>query len=71
MNFNYKKDVKATVSVIGTSEIDELTKKTVISLGRLLAEEHYAIVCGGLSGVMEAVCKGAKEVGGLTIGIIP
>ena len=71
MNFNYKKDIKATVSVIGTSEIDEPTKKTVISLGKLLAEEHYAIACGGLSGVMEAVCKGAKEAGGLTIGIIP
>ncbi len=71
MNFNYKKDIKATVSVIGTSEIDEPTKKTVTSLGKLLAEEHYAIACGGLSGVMEAVCKGAKEAGGLTIGIIP
>ncbi len=71
MNFDYKKDIKATVSVIGTSEIDEPTKKTVISLGRLLAEEHYAIACGGLSGVMEAICEGAKQAGGLTIGIIP
>ena len=71
MNFNYKKDIKATISVIGTSEIDESTKNTVISLGKLLAENNYAIVCGGLSGVMEAVCIGAKQAGGLTIGIIP
>jgi len=28
-------------------------------------------VCGGLSGVMKAVCKGAKEEDGFTIGIIP
>jgi uncharacterized protein (TIGR00725 family) len=71
MNFNFKKEVKATVSVIGTSEIDDITRKIVVKLGRLLAENNYAIACGGLSGVMEAVCEGAKEAGGLTIGIIP
>ena len=29
------------------------------------------IVCGGLGGVMTAVCKGAKQAGGVTIGILP
>jgi len=29
------------------------------------------LVCGGLGGVMESACKGAKENNGLTIGIIP
>ena len=29
------------------------------------------MVCGGLSGVMEASCRGAKEHGGATIGILP
>ncbi|MFN3471112.1 MAG: TIGR00725 family protein, partial [Aquificaceae bacterium] len=29
------------------------------------------VVCGGRSGVMEAVCKGAKEAKGLTVGILP
>ena len=29
------------------------------------------VVCGGLTGVMEAVCKGAKSEGGTTIGILP
>ncbi len=28
-------------------------------------------MCGGLTGVMEAVCRGAKEAGGTTIGILP
>ena len=71
MNFNFKKEIKATVSVIGTSEIDQETRLTVTNLGELLAKNNYAIACGGLSGVMEAICKGAKKAGGLTIGIIP
>lgn len=29
------------------------------------------LVCGGLEGVMEAACRGAKEAGGTTIGILP
>ena len=29
------------------------------------------VVCGGLSGIMEAVCRGAKSEGGTTIGILP
>ncbi len=29
------------------------------------------VVCGGLSGIMEAVCRGAKAEGGTTIGILP
>ena len=48
----------------------EIEDKT-IEIGRLIAKNHYAVVCGGLSGVMEAICKGAKEEGGFTIGIIP
>ena len=30
-----------------------------------------AVACGGLTGVMAAVCRGAKEAGGTTIGILP
>jgi uncharacterized protein (TIGR00725 family) len=29
------------------------------------------LVCGGLFGVMEAVCRGAKETGAVTVGILP
>jgi uncharacterized protein (TIGR00725 family) len=29
------------------------------------------IVCGGLGGVMEAACRGAKDAGGTTLGILP
>jgi len=71
MSYNFKNKFKGTVSIIGASEIDEKTRQISIELGRLLARNNYAVSCGGLSGVMEAVCKGAKQEGGFTIGIIP
>jgi len=37
----------------------------------LLAEAGHEVVCGGRGGVMEAVCRGASERGGHTIGILP
>jgi uncharacterized protein (TIGR00725 family) len=29
------------------------------------------LVCGGLGGAMEAACRGAREAGGTTVGILP
>ncbi len=40
-------------------------------VGFLVAKRGAALICGGLSGVMEAACRGAKRAGGLTIGVIP
>src|SRR5436309_2623649 len=40
-------------------------------VGKLLAERGAVVVTGGLSGVMEAVSRGAKSAGGLVIGILP
>ena len=40
-------------------------------LGIRISKEGYILVCGGLGGVMEAACKGAKKVGGTTVGILP
>jgi uncharacterized protein (TIGR00725 family) len=40
-------------------------------LGRLLAERGHVVICGGLGGVMEAVCCGAREGGGTAVGILP
>jgi uncharacterized protein (TIGR00725 family) len=39
-------------------------------LGRLLAMEGYMICNGGYGGIMEASARGAKEVGGMTIGVV-
>ena len=40
-------------------------------VGRELARRGATVVCGGLKGVMEAVCRGAKAQDGVTIGILP
>jgi uncharacterized protein (TIGR00725 family) len=40
-------------------------------VGRLVAERGAVLVCGGRGGAMEAACRGAKQAGGLTVGILP
>jgi uncharacterized protein (TIGR00725 family) len=40
-------------------------------VGRLLAERGAVVVCGGLGGTMEAACRGARDGGGTTIGLLP
>jgi uncharacterized protein (TIGR00725 family) len=40
-------------------------------VGRGLAAQGAVVVCGGLGGVMEAACRGAKQAGGHTVGILP
>ena len=59
------------VSVIGGGTVTDEEYALAERVGRLLAERDHTVVCGGLGGVMEAVCKGASEAGGETIGILP
>ncbi|HCJ67513.1 MAG TPA: TIGR00725 family protein [Elusimicrobia bacterium] len=59
------------MGVIGGSEVAENAAKLAEEVGRRIAEKGYILVCGGMSGVMEFVCKGAKSADGLTIGILP
>lgn len=40
-------------------------------MGRLIAENGFVLVNGGLKGVMEASARGAKAAGGWVIGILP
>lgn len=59
------------VAVIGDGFCSAETSRLAEEVGRLLAENGATLVCGGLGGVMEAACRGAKGAGGLTIGILP
>ncbi|MEF8787336.1 MAG: TIGR00725 family protein [Haloarculaceae archaeon] len=59
------------VSVIGGSSVTDEEYDRALTVGRLLAERGHTVVCGGRGGVMEAVCRGARDMGGHTIGILP
>ena len=59
------------VGVIGASRASEELSAAAEEVGEELASRGAAIVCGGLTGIMESVCKGAQRKGGVTIGIIP
>ena len=59
------------IAVIGARQCDQRLYDLAEETGNLLAMSGYAVICGGLGGVMEAVCKGAKASSGLTIGILP
>jgi len=59
------------VSVIGGSTVTDEQYRQAREVGTLLGERGHDVVCGGLTGVMEAVCRGASEAGGHTVGILP
>ena len=62
-----------TVSVIGDGTVpeDHTLYQVAVKTGQLVAEKGYVLITGGLFGVMEGASKGAKERGGLTVGILP
>lgn len=59
------------VSVIGGEDAPPEAVRLAEEVGRQLARHGAVVVCGGGSGVMAAVCRGAREEGGHTIGIMP
>lgn len=59
------------IGVIGASRCSMEIAKLAEEVGREIGKRGAVLICGGLGGVMEFACKGAKEVGGLTVGILP
>ncbi len=59
------------IAVIGTACASEKQKKVAEKVGILIARREGIVLCGGMGGVMESVCRGAKSAGGITVGIIP
>ncbi len=59
------------ISVIGAGDASAEDAAHAEAVGRALAERGHTVVCGGLGGVMEAVCRGARAAGGHTIGLLP
>jgi uncharacterized protein (TIGR00725 family) len=54
----------------GTSITQEVAK-IAYETGAEVARSGAVLITGGMEGVMESACRGAKDAGGLTVGIIP
>jgi uncharacterized protein (TIGR00725 family) len=62
---------KLMVAVIGGAQCSAEEAAMAETVGRELAKCGAILVCGGLTGIMEAVCRGAAAEGGITVGILP
>jgi uncharacterized protein (TIGR00725 family) len=62
---------KRFIAVIGGGQCSKAEAGVAEAVGRELARHGAVLVCGGLGGVMEAVCRGADAEGGVTIGVLP
>ena len=58
------------IAVAGAAEATDAEYEAAYAAGALIAQAGCVLVCGGLGGVMEAACKGAREHGGTTVGIL-
>ncbi|WP_319775302.1 TIGR00725 family protein [Breoghania sp.] len=59
------------VGVIGPREAATAQLEAAEALGTALGELGLTVMCGGKTGVMEAVSRGCLKAGGLTIGLVP
>ena len=64
---------KLQIGVIGYNDdrCSEVAREMAYKVGKEIALSGSVLICGGLGGVMEAACKGAKDANGNTVGIIP
>jgi len=62
---------RLVIGVIGAEAADAAHATLAHEVGRELAERGHTLVCGGRGGVMREACRGAREAGGLTVGILP
>ncbi len=59
------------IGVIGPREATDNQLRAADNIGKQLGKLGVTLICGGRSGVMEAVSKGCRSGGGLMIGILP
>ncbi len=59
------------VAVVGGGAASADACRAAEVVGRELGRNGAVVICGGLGGVMEAACRGAKAEGGTTVGILP
>ena len=63
--------MRPLIAVVGGSTCSAAEADLAEDVGRRLAVAGAMVVCGGLGGVMEAVARGVRGAGGLTVGVLP
>lgn len=59
------------VAVCGPGIASSREDAAAEEIGRRLAEAGAVVVCGGMTGVMDAAARGARAAGGTAVGILP
>jgi uncharacterized protein (TIGR00725 family) len=59
------------IGVIGAGSCNSEVYELAREVGMGIAKMGAILVCGGLGGVMEGACRGGREAGGQTVGILP
>ncbi|MDQ5859142.1 MAG: LOG family protein [Acidobacteriota bacterium] len=61
-----------SIAVLGSSRAaaDSSDYQHALSIGREISRRGGRVVCGGYGGIMEAVCRGASEAGGSSLGVL-
>jgi uncharacterized protein (TIGR00725 family) len=59
------------IAVCGESDPMTGLARMAFEVGQGIARQQAVLLCGGLKGVMEHAARGAKDAGGLTIGLLP
>lgn len=61
----------AAIALVGPGQCDAEVALAAAEVGRHVALAGAVLVCGGLGGAMAAACRGAREEGGTTLGLLP
>ncbi|MDQ3785328.1 MAG: TIGR00725 family protein [Actinomycetota bacterium] len=59
------------IGVVGSGDPSPKEAALAEEVGSAIASAGALLLCGGLGGVMEAACRGAKSAGGTTVAILP
>lgn len=63
---------RTIIGVMGPGVAGRALRNTAFALGALIARNGWILLTGGRTrGVMDAASRGAKTMGGLTVGILP
>ena len=62
---------RVAIGVLGGRDVSQDIRQIAEQVGRGIAKLGGILVCGGMGGVMEAACIGAKSNDGITVGILP